>query len=70
MAEKIVSIWNGIKSSAKEKWSAIWSTIKEVVKRIVDGIVDKFKVQETRLLIRSRVLKTKLKRYSIKLSVS
>lgn len=43
LAEKIVSIWNGIKSSAKEKWSAIWSTIKEVVKRIVDGIVDKFK---------------------------
>lgn len=28
LAEKIVSIWNGIKSSAKEKWDAIWSTIK------------------------------------------
>lgn len=42
LAEKIVSIWNGIKSSAKEKWDAIWSTIKEVVKKIVDGIVDKF----------------------------
>ena len=61
LAEKIVSIWNGIKSSAKEKWSAIWSTIKEVVKRIVDGIVDKFKGARDKVIDTFEGIKNKVK---------
>mgnify|MGYP000076151249 CR=1 FL=1 len=61
LAEKIVSIWNGIKSSAKEKWSAIWSTIKEVVKRIVDGIVDKFKNARDKVVDTFEGIKNKVK---------
>ena len=61
LAEKIVSIWNGIKSSAKEKWSAIWSTIKEVVKRIVDGIVDKFKSARDKVIDTFEGIKNKVK---------
>ena len=61
LAEKIVSIWNGIKSSAKEKWSAIWSTIKEVVKRIVDGIVDKFKSARDKVVDTFEGIKNKVK---------
>lgn len=61
LAEKIVSIWNGIKSSAKEKWSAIWSTIKEVVKRIVDGIVDKFKGARDKVVDAFEGIKNKVK---------
>lgn len=61
LAEKIVSIWNGIKSSAKEKWIAIWSTIKEVVKRIVDGIVDKFKNARDKVVDTFEGIKNKVK---------
>ena len=61
LAEKIVSIWNGIKSSAKEKWDAIWSTIKEVVKRIVDGIVDKFKSARDKVVDTFEGIKNKVK---------
>ena len=61
LAEKIVSIWNGIKSSAKEKWDAIWSTIKEVVKRIVDGIVDKFKSARDKVIDTFEGIKNKVK---------
>ena len=61
LAEKIVSIWNGIKSSAKEKWNAIWSTIKEVVKRIVDGIVDKFKGARGKVVDTFEGIKNKVK---------
>lgn len=61
LAEKIVSIWNGIKSSAKEKWDAIWSTIKEVVKRIVDGIVDKFKNARDKVVDTFEGIKNKVK---------
>lgn len=42
LASKIVTIWNNIKSSAREKWSAIWSTIGNFVGKIRDGIVEKF----------------------------
>lgn len=42
LASKIVTIWNNIKSSAHEKWSAIWSTVGNLVGRIRDGIVGKF----------------------------
>lgn len=61
LAEKIVSIWNGIKSSAKEKWDAIWSTIKEVVKKIVDGIVDKFKGARDKVVDTFEGIKNKVK---------
>lgn len=61
LAEKIVSIWNGIKSSAKEKWDAIWSTIKEVVKKIVDGIVDKFKGARDNVIDTFEGIKNKVK---------
>ena len=42
LATKIVTIWNNIKSSAHEKWTAIWSTIGNLVGKIRDGIVEKF----------------------------
>lgn len=42
LATKIVTIWDGIKSSAHEKWTAIWSTVGDSVGRIKDGIVEKF----------------------------
>ena len=61
LAEKIVSIWNGIKTSAKEKWGAIWSTIKEVVKKIVDGIVDKFKGARDKVIDTFEGIKNKVK---------
>lgn len=61
LAEKIVSIWNGIKSSAKEKWDAIWSTIKEVVKKIVDGIVDKFNGARNKVVDAFEGIKNKVK---------
>lgn len=61
LAEKIVSIWNGIKSSAKEKWNAIWSTIKEVVKKIVGGIVDKFKSARDKVVDVFEGIKNKVK---------
>ena len=61
LAEKIVSIWNGIKSSAKEKWNAIWSTIKEVVKKIVGGIVDKFKSARDKVVDVFERIKNKVK---------
>ena len=61
LAEKIVSIWNGIKSSAKEKWNAIWSTIKEVVKKIVDGIVEKFNNAKDKVVDAFEGIKNKVK---------
>ena len=42
LASKIVTIWNNIKSSAHQKWTAIWSTVGDLVGRIKDGIVEKF----------------------------
>ena len=61
LAEKIVSIWNGIKSSAKEKWDAIWSTIKGVVKKIVDGIVGKFNGARDKVVAVFEGIKNKVK---------
>lgn len=61
LAEKIVSIWNNIKSSAKEKWNAIWSTIKEVVKKIVDGIVEKFNSAKGKVIDAFEGIKNKVK---------
>ena len=42
LATKIVTIWDGIKSSAHQKWTAIWSTVENFVGKIKDGIVEKF----------------------------
>ena len=42
LASKIVSIWDNIKSSAHQKWTAIWSTVGNLVERIKNGIVEKF----------------------------
>ena len=42
LASKIVSIWDNIKSSAHQKWTAIWSTVGDLVGKIKDGIVGKF----------------------------
>lgn len=42
LATKIVTIWDGIKSSAHQKWTAIWSTVGDFVGNIKDGIVEKF----------------------------
>ena len=42
LASKIVSIWDNIKSSAHQKWTAIWSTVGNLVERIKNGIVGKF----------------------------
>jgi hypothetical protein len=42
LASKIVTIWDNIKSSAYQKWTAIWSTVGNLVERIKNGIVEKF----------------------------
>lgn len=42
LAFKIVTIWDNIKSSAHQKWTAIWSTVGDLIGRIKDGIVEKF----------------------------
>lgn len=42
LASKIVTIWDNVKSSAYQKWTAIWSTVGNLVKKIKDGIVKKF----------------------------
>ena len=50
LATKIVTIWNNIKSSAHEKWTAIWSTIGNLVGKIRDGIVEKFTSAKNRVI--------------------
>ena len=42
LAYKIVSIWDNVKSSAHQKWTAIWSTVGNLVEKIKNGIVGKF----------------------------
>lgn len=42
LASKIVTIWDNIKSSAHQKWTAILSTVGDFVGKIKDGIVEKF----------------------------
>lgn len=42
LASKIVSIWDNVKSSAHQKWTAIWSTVGNLVEKIKNGIVEKF----------------------------
>ena len=42
LGAKISTIWDNIKSTARQKWNAIWSTIGNLVERIKNGIVEKF----------------------------
>ena len=42
LASKIVTIWDNVKSSAYQKWTAIWSTVGNLVEIIKNGIVEKF----------------------------
>ena len=42
LGAKISTIWDNIKSTARQKWNAIWSTIGNIVERIKNGIVEKF----------------------------
>ena len=42
LGTKISTIWDSIKSTARQKWNAIWSTIGNLVERIKNGIVEKF----------------------------
>lgn len=42
LASKIVTIWDNVKSSAYQKWTAIWSTVGNLVEKIKNGIVGKF----------------------------
>ena len=42
LGTKISTIWDSIKSAARQKWNAIWSTIGNLVERIKNGIVEKF----------------------------
>lgn len=42
LGTKISTIWDNIKSTARQKWNAIWSTIGNLVERIKNGIVGKF----------------------------
>lgn len=42
LASKIVTIWDKVKSSAYQKWTAIWSTVGNLVEKIKNGIVGKF----------------------------
>ena len=42
LASKIVTIWDNVKSSAYQKWTAIWSTVGNLVEKIKNGIVEKF----------------------------
>lgn len=42
LGAKISTIWDNIKSTARQKWNAIWSTIGNLVERIKNGIVGKF----------------------------
>lgn len=42
LASKIVAIWDNVKSSAYQKWTAIWSTVGNLVEKIKNGIVGKF----------------------------
>lgn len=42
LGTKISTIWDNIKSTAYQKWTAIWSSIGDLVGKIRDGIVEKF----------------------------
>lgn len=42
LASKIVTIWDNVKSSAYQKWTAIWTTVGNLVEKIKNGIVGKF----------------------------
>lgn len=61
LATKIVTIWNNIKSSAREKWTAIWSTVGALVGKIKDGIVEKFTSAKDKVIDTFEGIKNKVK---------
>ena len=61
LATKIVTIWNNIKSSAHQKWTAIWSTVGGLVGKIKDGIVEKFTSAKDKVIDVFESIKNKVK---------
>lgn len=61
LASKIVTIWNNIKSSAYQKWTAIWSTVGNLVGKIKDGIVEKFTSAKDKVIDTFDGIKNKVK---------
>ena len=50
LGTKISTIWDNIKSTARQKWNAIWSTIGNLVERIKNGIVGKFATAKNKVV--------------------
>lgn len=50
LGTKISTIWDNIKSTARQKWNAIWSTIGNLVERIKNGIVGKFTTAKNKVV--------------------
>ena len=61
LASKIVTIWDNIKSSAYQKWTAIWSTVGGLVGKIKDGIVEKFVSAKDKVIDTFEGIKNKVK---------
>lgn len=61
LASKIVTIWDNIKSSAYQKWTAIWSTVGGLVGKIKDGIVKKFVSAKDKVIDTFEGIKNKVK---------
>lgn len=61
LASKIVTIWDNIKSSAHQKWTAIWSTVGGFVGKIKDGIVEKFVSAKDKVIDTFEGIKSKVK---------
>lgn len=61
LASKIVTIWDNIKSSAHQKWTAIWSTVGGLVGKIKDGIVEKFTSAKDKVIDVFEGIKNKVK---------
>lgn len=61
LASKIVTIWDNIKSSAYQKWTAIWSIVGGLVGKIKDGIVEKFVSAKDKVIDTFEGIKNKVK---------
>lgn len=61
LASKIVTIWDNIKSSAHQKWTAIWSTVGNLIGKIKDGIVKKFTSAKDKVIDTFDGIKNKVK---------
>lgn len=61
LGTKISTIWDNIKSTARQKWNAIWSTIGNLVERIKNGIVGKFTSAKDKVIDAFEGIKNKVK---------